>query len=184
MKSDKNNNNNTSIAIKVIKFFVILYDVISYPIYYLVQKPWEVLEKANRPRAILENSDDPYSAWIRTGDKFHHYLHECKTLPEAQQKALLMNGRDKESLAYRKVYAEEEEKQPDGKVLKKWVLSDYQWLTMGEVDERIGDISRGLLLNGVKPKDTVLICAETRIGMYFDLLFRFFLTKSGDIVDK
>jgi long-subunit acyl-CoA synthetase (AMP-forming) len=72
------------------------------------------------------------------------------------------------------IYKEEEEKQPNGKVHKKWTLSDYQWLTIGEVDERIGDIAKGLLVNGVKPKDTVLIFAETRIGMYL-MKRKFFL---------
>ncbi len=74
-----------------------------------------------------------------------------------------MNGRDKHCLGFREISAEVEEKQPNGKVLKKWALSDYQWLTMGEVDDRIGDIARGLLLNGVQPKDTVLIFCETCI---------------------
>jgi long-chain acyl-CoA synthetase len=166
MKTEKSTKK-PSIAISVIKLFVFLYDVITYPIYYLIQKPWAVLQKANRIRAKLEDPSDPYSAWVRIGDPPKHYLHDCKTLPEAQQKLLLMNGRDKQCLGFRKISAEEEEKQPNGKVLKKWTLSDYQWLTMGEVDDRIGDIARGLLVYGVKPKDTVLIFAETRIGMYF-----------------
>jgi long-chain acyl-CoA synthetase len=163
MKIEKQSSN----AIRVIKIFVFLCDVITYPIYYLIQKPWAVLEKANRIRAKLEDPTDPYSAWVRTGDQPKHYLHECKTLGEAQQKLLLMNGRDKQCLGQREISAEEEEKQPNGKVHKKWTLSDYQWLTIGEVDDRIGYISRGLLVNGVKPKDTVLIFAETRIGMHF-----------------
>jgi long-chain acyl-CoA synthetase len=64
--------------------------------------------------------------------------------------------------------AEEEEKQPNGKTLKKWKLSEYQWLTIGEVDDKIGLIARGLLSYGVKPKDNVLIFAETRLGMNSD----------------
>jgi hypothetical protein len=140
--------------------------VITYPIYYLIQKPWAVLQKANRIRAKLEDPTDPYSAWIWIGEQPKHYLYECKTLPEAQQKLLLMNGRDKQCLGFREISKEEEEKQPNGKVHKKWTLSDYQWLTIGEVDHRIDHIAKGLLVNGVKPKDTVLIFAETRIGMY------------------
>jgi long-chain acyl-CoA synthetase len=157
-----------SIGLLIIKFLVILYDVITYPIYYLIENPSEVLERANKVRARREKSDDLYSPWVRVGLPPKHYLLECKTIPEAQQKSLQLNGRHRPSLGFRKILAEEEEKQPNGKTLKKWKLSEYQWLTIGEVDEKIEFIARGLLSYGVKPKDNVLIFAETRLGMNSD----------------
>jgi len=157
--------NKPTVGLIIIKVLVILYDVISYPIYYLIQRPWEKLEKANRVRARREKSGDLNSPWVRIGVPPKHYVLGCKTIPEVQRKSLQMNGRDRPSLGFRQILAEEEEKQPNGKILKKWKLSDYQWLTIGEVDERIGNIARGLLVNGVKPRDNVLIFAETRLGM-------------------
>ncbi len=161
-------NKNPSIGLLIIKFLVILYDVITYPIYYLIQKPSKVLERANKVRARREKSDDLYSPWVGIRLPPENYLLECKTIPEAQQKSIQLNGRDRQSLGLRQILAEEEEKQPNGKTLKKWKLSEYQWLTIGEVDDKIGFIARGLLSYGVKPKDNVLIFAETRLGMNSD----------------
>ena len=157
--------NKPSIGLILIRVLVIIYDVITFPIYYLVQRPWQKLEKANRVRARKERVDDPYSPYVRNGVVIKHYVSGCKTIPEAQQRSLLMNGRDRPALGFRQILAEEEEKQSNGKLLKKWKLTDYQWLTIGEVDQAIGHISRGLLVNGVKPKDNVLIFAETRLGL-------------------
>ena len=154
-----------NIGLILIKVLVIIYDVITFPIYYLVQRPWQTLQKANRVRARRERVDDLHSPYISNGVLPKHYMSECKTIPEAQQRSLLMNGRDRPALGVRHILAEEEEKQSNGRVLKKWKLSDYQWLTIGEVDQRIGDISKGLLVHGVKPKDNVLIFAETRLGL-------------------
>ena len=155
----------SSITLLIIKFFVLLYTYISFPLYYVIQQPHKVVQRANKVRAKLEDPSDPYSSWVRIGELPEHYLNDCKTLPEAQQRALLMNGADKPILGYRQISAEHEVNQ-SGKVIKKWDLSDYQWVTFGEADQRITHISRGLLINGVKPKDTVLIFAETRLGQY------------------
>lgn len=161
--------NRPSIGLILIRALVIIYDVISFPIYYLIQRPWETVRRAKRVRARRELIDDLHSPYVRQGVPVTHYVTQCKTIPEAQQRSLLMNGRDRPALGFRKIIAEEEEKQPNGKVLKKWKLTDYQWLTIGQVDEQIGEVSKGLLVNGVKPKQNVLIFAETRFGSY--LLF-------------
>ena len=159
----------SSIALYIIKFFVLIYTYISYPIYYAIQQPSKVLQKSKRVRARLEDPSDPYSPWVRNGSPPVHYLHQCRTLPEAQQMSLLMNGSDRPCLGFRRISGEQEVKQ-SGKVIKKWELSDYQWLTFGEADQRIDHIARGLLMNGVKPKDTVLIFSETRLGQSFLIL--------------
>ncbi len=162
--------NKPSFGLIIIQILVNLYDVITFPVYYFIQKPWERFNRANKVRATHEKCGDPYSPWVRVGLPPKHYLLACKTIPEAQQKSLQMNGRDRLCLGFRQILAEEEEKQPNGKIFKKWKLTDYQWLTIGEVDERIGQIARGLLVIGVKPKDNVLIFAETRLGIGFKYL--------------
>lgn len=144
---------------------MILYDVITFPFYYLIQRPWEVKKRSNRVRSQPEDPNDPHSPYVRLGKKVDHYVTQCKTIPDAQRKSLLMNNKDRQCLGYRRIKAEHEEVQPNGKIMRKWELSDYEWLSIGEVDQLIGDIARGLLINGVKPKDNVLIFAETRLGM-------------------
>ena len=154
-----------SFRVFLIRCVMILYDVITFPVYYLIQRPWLAKERARRVRSRPEDPNDPYSPYVRVGDKVDHYVTRCQTIPEAQRQSLIMNNRDQPSLGYRQILAEEEEKQPNGKVLRKWKLSDYEWLSIGEVDELIGNIAKGLLINGVKPKENVLIFAETRLGM-------------------
>ena len=61
------------------------------------------------------------------------------------------------------MFGEEDELQKDGKVFRKLILGDYQWLTYNQVNERVESIARGLLRNGVKPNDTVMIFAETKM---------------------
>ncbi|CAG2169554.1 unnamed protein product [Oppiella nova] len=152
-----------SIPVLIIRFFVLLYTYLTLPVYYAIQKPWRVVAGARRIRALQEDPQDPYSSWARVGQLPDHYLDECRTLPEAQRRSLKENGPESPCLGYRRISGEEDDRQPDGKVIKKWELSDYQWLTAGEADTRISDIARGLLMNGVKPKDTVLIFSETRL---------------------
>ncbi|XP_054156382.1 long-chain-fatty-acid--CoA ligase 4-like [Oppia nitens] len=119
-------------------------------------KPIEGVPDARIPTIRIPVDDRPAK----------HYLHDCRTIPEAQQRSLTMNSPDEPCLGYRRILAEELVKQRDGKVMKKWRLSDYQWLSRREVDYRIAAISRGLLLNSVKPKDVVLIVCDTRLEWF------------------
>ena len=59
--------------------------------------------------------------------------------------------------------SEEEELQPNGKIFRKVVLGHYQWFSYNQIDERIENIAKGLLVNGVNPEDNVIIFAETRL---------------------
>ncbi|XP_054161476.1 long-chain-fatty-acid--CoA ligase 4-like [Oppia nitens] len=153
----------TLILLLLIKLLVLIYTYLTLPVYYAIQQPFRVLERAYRVRARQEDPNDPYSPWIRTGQLPYHYLDDCRTLPEAQRRSLEVNGVDTPCLGYRQVLSEVDVRQSDGKVLKKCELSDYQWLTYGEADTRIAHIARGLLINGVKPRDTVLIFFDTRL---------------------
>jgi acyl-CoA synthetase (AMP-forming)/AMP-acid ligase II len=49
----------------------------------------------------------------------------------------------------------------DGKVLRKFRLSDYQWMTYGEVIDRVDCIARGLLVNGFERHQRIVMLAET-----------------------
>ena len=52
----------------------------------------------------------------------------------------------------------------DGKVLRKFVLSDsYKWLTLNEVVQRVDNIAKGLVNMGVKRGDKVILWADTRL---------------------
>ncbi len=54
----------------------------------------------------------------------------------------------------------------DGKSLKKYHLSDYKWLTYGQIDTITRNIAKGLMANGVNYGDKVLLLSETRVEWF------------------
>src|SRR5690606_28562662 len=89
---------------------------------------------------------------------------KAETIPESQQLALKLNPKDLPSLGFREIIDVIPEKQPNGKTLWKYNLTDYKWMTIGEAEQRIGELSRGFLSHGVQYQEPVLIFAETRVG--------------------
>lgn len=62
----------------------------------------------------------------------------------------------------------------DGKVVKEIQLAKaYKWLTLGQVLERMDGIARGLASLGVKPRDKVIIYADTRLEWFLSALALF-----------
>lgn len=73
-------------------------------------------------------------------------------------------------LGYRQVLSEEisldeegNSRRIDGRQLKKYRLSEYQWLTYGQVDTFSRSIAQALFAKGIASSDKVLIISETRI---------------------
>lgn len=152
----------SSVAVGIIKTVVCVYDVLTLPIYFIFQRPWEARRLNADQRAKPLRPDDPYSPWIRLDQPPKHYLHDCKTLDQLLRKSIA-TYKDKKCFGYREVLGEENEPQPDGKTFKKIILGDYQWLSYDDANERIDNIAKGLMATGVKPRDLVLILAETRL---------------------
>lgn len=51
----------TAIGIGFIKSIVCAYDILTYPIYTLMQRPWEFRQRTRRVRAKFVNPQDPNS---------------------------------------------------------------------------------------------------------------------------
>ena len=68
---------------------------------------------------------------------------------------------DKKCLGTRKVLGEMEETQASGKVFTKLQLGEYKWQTYSQVSARADCLGRGLREVGVKPRDNVVIYANT-----------------------
>lgn len=154
------------IIVWIVKILVIIYDVITLPIYAVLQKPWIRYKKAEAVRAQQVDPDDPGSPWVRIGSQpTHHFSDDCKTVDEAIRMSVEVNGRDKQCLGYREVMGEEVS-YSEGKPITKYVLSDYKWITYGEFDERLNNVTKGLLLTGVKSGDRVMIFADTSIDWF------------------
>ena len=74
---------------------------------------------------------------------------------------------------YREILAAEEAVGTDGKVrridgrsLRQYKLSEYKWLTYGQVDVITRSLAKGLMANGVQFGDKVLILCETRVEWF------------------
>ena len=158
-------NSLTFLIVSIVKLLFIIYDVITLPIYFLIQRPWLVWQKTGAIRAQQLDPTDPGSPWALSSQTPEHFMNECKTVDEAIKKSIEINGCDNHCLAYREIIDEEVE-YFDGKPITKYVLSDYKWVTYGQFDQRVNDIAKGLLLNGVKPRDNVMIFADTSIDWF------------------
>ena len=163
-----------SVALETVKALVNLYDIASYPVYYAVQRPRKVLRKRNAVRAVQEDPSDPYSPWVRLGTPPVSLADGCETIDEMMRKCIKTYF-NRNCLGHRKILQEERIVQADGKVFYKRSLEpEYTWLSYGQVDTRINNIMRGLLANGVKPGDKVVIFMETRMEwmLFCQALFR------------
>lgn len=149
----------------LIKSIVLIYDFITLPIYFVLQRPWIEWRKSSAVRAKQLDPSDPKSPWVRIDDPPQHFIIDCKTIDEAIRRSVELNGREKECLAFRRIIGEEIH-YVNEKAITKYVLSDYNWITYGQFDDRVNHIGKGLLLNGVKPKDKVMIYAETSIDWF------------------
>lgn len=151
-----------SLALGVIKSVVCVYDVLTLPVYFLLQKPWETTRASAEAKSKSRSPDDPYSPWMRIGSPPDHDCFKAQTINELVSMTI-GKYKNRKCFGHRECLGEEDETQPDGKVFRKQNLGEYKWLTYVQLDQRIEDIARGLMVHGVKPRDTVLILAETRL---------------------
>ena len=69
-------------------------------------------------------------------------------------------------LGTRELLAEEDEIQPNGRIFKKVILGKYIWLTYMQTAEKVRHFGSGLMAAGLKPKQNVLIFAETKADWF------------------
>lgn len=152
-----------TITFEVVKGIISLYDIVTYPVYFITQQPWKKTRAMHAVRAVQENPEDPYSPWVRIGKAPVCLAEGCETIDEMMRKCI-KTYYNRNAFGYRRILAEEKVVQNDGRVFYKRSLEPkYTWFTYGEVDKRIDNIMRGILLNGIKPGDRVVIFMETRM---------------------
>ncbi|CAF1673661.1 unnamed protein product, partial [Adineta ricciae] len=115
-------------------------------------------------RAKLSDDSNPSSPYRAV-----EVLDELRSQPEEDVETLaiipdlcLERHADKETMGVREILDVEDEKQPNGKVFKKYVLGEYKFTTYREACKHIDAIGRGLLSLGAKQGDRILIYSETR----------------------
>jgi long-chain acyl-CoA synthetase len=155
----------------VLKLFVFLtyiishiYDYITYPFYFIYYHPWLVRQYKKSDHARRENREDCIV--------FHSLC-----APTALNVTMERNGLDtmdkvfdyvsktygaKDCLGTREILKEEEEKQPNGKIFKKFVLGKFSWRSFEDFASEATIVSQALRNLGLNPRDKVAILAETR----------------------
>uniref|UniRef100_T1IN94 long-chain-fatty-acid--CoA ligase n=1 Tax=Strigamia maritima TaxID=126957 RepID=T1IN94_STRMM len=153
------------LAIMIIKVIVLVFDCITWPLYYYTQKPWAVknAETKRRCRSVSGKPEGPYRHEISFSPLKLVISEEVNTLYELF-KMLSIQYPGEVCLGTREQLGEEDEVQPNGKVFKKFILGSYNWDTFQDVVIRIKNFSRGLrsLIPNATNETNVVLFAETR----------------------
>ena len=91
-----------------------------------------------------------------------HFIDDCETVCQLFSRAIEVYG-DKKCFGFRRLLAEEDQRQADGRVFRKLLLSDYNWSSYKQIESRVEHLARGLHALGVRSGDHVVIFAETRV---------------------
>lgn len=151
------------------KLVVHTYTALTLPFYAMYQRPWQKVKQSDTVYATSTVHEDRVT-WRRNGPKGHFPTLKCSTYLEAFK---LLDPSQK-SVGYRNIINEKvevDEEGPiiiDGKVLKKLVLSDtYNWMTAGEVLERVENIAKALHDLGVRKGDKIIIYDDAHVNWFF-----------------
>lgn len=109
-------------AISAIKALSYVYDLLTFPVYLILQRPWEKRKLSRRVKAKAISKSD-HSITYRTVDgpgRLHIKLERqnVDTFEKALRYAAETHG-GKKCLGTRQILAEENEVQPNGRVFKK-----------------------------------------------------------------
>lgn len=167
MLEDKSNMDSYWIGgtIGAIKAIAFVCDIITYPVYLILQRPWEKKSLSRRVKAepvALEDKSITYRC-IDSPQEIHLKL--LRDGVDTLEKMLLFVAKqhgNKPCLGTREILAEEDELQSNGRVFKKYVMGDYKWKTFQEVERIAASFGRGLRELGQEPRMNLVIFAETR----------------------
>ncbi|XP_017066171.1 long-chain-fatty-acid--CoA ligase 3 isoform X3 [Drosophila eugracilis] len=173
-------------AIGAIMAISFVYDIITLPVYLVLQKPWKRRQDSRRVKAKLINPkmlvdeskyapDDIEAKIVKNDD--NELTYRTTDPPRDVHVKMLQENIDtlekvfnyvaktytsKRCLGTRQILSEEDEVQQNGRVFKKYNLGDYKWKTFTEAERTAANFGRGLRELGQKPRENIVIFAETR----------------------
>ena len=155
----------TLISIWIIRVFVFGFDIFTFPAYFLFQKPWKGYRAGRRTRAIqIERKEEsitfkPQSKSCPSLDRF--VASDIKTMDKCFEYAVNLHSHN-QMVGTREILGEEDEKQLDGKIFKKWNMGQYKWKSYVEVHRMATHFGRGLRELGLNPRERICIFSDTR----------------------
>lgn len=149
-----------------VKALILVYDIVTLPIYWLLQQPWKAKRASEVVQAKREVSGDRSSPLVDATRQLNpeSMAHQSQSVNDIFKKASI-KFKDVRCVGIREVMMEEQEEQDDGSIVTKKILAtDFKWMSFAQTDKRIDDIMKGLLLNGIKgPDKKVLLYMENRL---------------------
>ncbi|CAN8019594.1 unnamed protein product [Ixodes persulcatus] len=137
-----------------------VYDLVTLPVYVIVQRPWNRRRKQQATWAA-PLTDDPGAPMVRlTPDTARTRFKGCETVDALFRHAVNLHS-DRPCLGTRVVKSQTQEI-IDGKSIVKYDLGEYKWKTYADVESQVDQIGRGLARIGIVPETRVIIFAETR----------------------
>lgn len=109
-------------AVQAIKTLSYVYDIFTFPVYLLLQRPWTKRKASRRIKAKPVYCDDTsvvYRNIDPIGEMHATLVKENIETLEAMLRWVAQIHRDKKCLGTRQILAEEDEIQPNGRVFKK-----------------------------------------------------------------
>ncbi|XP_049822400.1 long-chain-fatty-acid--CoA ligase 4 isoform X2 [Aethina tumida] len=190
-----------TLALGALKALALIYDIVTFPVYLILQRPWVVRQLSRKIQGVLvaveaNSPNNDVSIDISGNDtnipsetpsknhKAKQITNDAKSItytstsePGKHHVALVRENIDtmakmfeyvartypnKRCLGTREILGEEDEKQPNGRVFKKYNMGDYKWKTFSEVNNLATNFGKGLREIGNKPGENIVIFAETR----------------------
>ncbi|KAI5697895.1 hypothetical protein M8J76_013162 [Diaphorina citri] len=152
-------------AMEALKAIAFVCDIITYPVYLFLQRPWEKKSLSSKKKAEIISKDNK-SVTIRSisGPQENHIrlIRDGVDTMEKVLRYVVTRFSDQRCLGTRQILAEEDEKQPNGRIFKKYVMGDYEWRSFNQVNDEAEAFGKGLRSLGQEPRHNVVIFAETR----------------------
>uniref|UniRef100_A0AAQ4RG90 long-chain-fatty-acid--CoA ligase n=1 Tax=Gasterosteus aculeatus aculeatus TaxID=481459 RepID=A0AAQ4RG90_GASAC len=151
------------VLLQVFRSVVWVYSVITFIPWYFFSGAGGNLERARRIKAssISGHPAGPYRA-VNSQEKLSAWLHPSVDSLDKIFEYAASRFPKRDCLGTREVLSEEDELQPNGKVFKKVILGNYNWLSYEETYEASKSFGSGLAALGQRPKCNIAIFCETR----------------------
>ncbi|KAL6104500.1 acsl3 [Pungitius sinensis] len=151
------------VLLQVFRSVAWVYSVITFIPWYFFSGAGTNLDRARRIKAssISGHPAGPYRA-VNSQEKLSAWLHPGVDSLDKIFEYAASRFPTRDCLGTREVLSEEDELQPNGKVFKKVILGNYNWLSYEETYEASKSFGSGLAALGQRAKCNIAIFCETR----------------------
>ena len=159
-------------AIWTIQVVVFIIDIFTFPVYFILQKPWRNLYPKDYQWAkkILSSSTSNEVLYRSNGNKYYKKHQLCKEMEETgidtidkMLKFIHSKHAHKPCIGTREIFKVNEIRTPKlGKVKNYYDMGEYNWITFDQLSNMALNFARGIKELGYQEGTKVVIYADTR----------------------